>query len=103
MKSSNQYEIKSDMGQRGCIIDIICGTGGLTHDFRFEGYRDAKGIEIDVAFRYLFTNYNNAPIDQMCVSSIDADEIKECFIDSDRKNFSWSCALPAFFEVFAKQ
>lgn len=42
MKSSNQYEIKSDMGQRVCIIDIICGAGGLTHDFRLEGYRVAK-------------------------------------------------------------
>lgn len=91
------------MGQRGCIIDIICGIGGLTHGLRLEECRVAKGIEIDVACRYLYTKYNNAPYDQMCVSSIDADEINECFIDSEPKILVSCTPCRPFFEVFAKQ
>lgn len=84
-KPSNQYEMKSDIGQRSCVIDIFCGAGGLTNGLRLEEYRVAKGIEMDVACRYLFTKNNNVPYVQNCVSSIDADEINECFTDSEPK------------------
>lgn len=76
-KSTSKCVESSDMKRRGNVIDLFCGAGGLTHGFRLEGFRIAKGIDIDKSCRYPFETNNDAPFVQKCIRDVNGAKLFE--------------------------
>lgn len=60
-ENSSLKSINSSLKQRGSVVDVFCGAGGLTHGFRLEGFSVAAGIDIDESCRFAYESNNNAP------------------------------------------
>lgn len=82
-KSAAQCGSGSDPRQRGSVIDVFCGAGGLSHGFLLEGFRVAKGIDIDESCRFPFEKNNHAPFAHRSIEDIDGAEINEHFVEGE--------------------
>jgi DNA (cytosine-5)-methyltransferase 1 len=63
----------------GCVVDLFCGAGGLSHGFKSEGFQIAAGVDVDENCRYPFEFNNRAPFVRADVSKLGADGIAKLF------------------------
>jgi len=61
------------------VVDLFCGAGGLSHDFRLEGFDVLVGIDTDEACRYAFETNNDAPFLRHDVADMTAKDIRDLF------------------------
>ena len=59
----------------GCVVDLFCGAGGLSHGFRSEGFLIGCGYDTDEDCRFPFEENNKAPLLQRDVTTVDPDEL----------------------------
>ena len=90
MRRSNEYRFSSrhhgmqrDNHRRGSVIDLFCGAGGLSHGFCLEGFRVAKGIDVDEVCRYPFEENNGAHFVRKCVTQVDGKELNNDFVKGE--------------------
>lgn len=83
--ASGRHDMQRDNQRRGCVIDVFCGAGGLTHWFYLEGFRVVKGINDDEACRYPFEENNDATFDRQCVTQVDGKEINKDFVEGEQR------------------
>lgn len=62
------------------VIDLFCGTGGLSYGFKLEGFKITAGIDIDETCRYPFECNNEAPFASYDISNLKADDLDSMFL-----------------------
>lgn len=67
------------MSNRGSVVDLFCGVGGLTHGFVLEEVSVAAGVDIDDACRYPYEHNNLTPFVRHDVASLKVDDVRAWF------------------------
>ena len=64
-------------------VDLFCGAGGLTHDFKLEGLPVAAGVDIDPACRYPYEINNGSLFVEKNITKLTSNEVDHLFDPSD--------------------
>jgi hypothetical protein len=60
-------------------VDLFCGTGGLSHGFKLQGFPLAAGIDVDEACSFPYEENNGAPFIRKDVAELKAAEVERLF------------------------
>lgn len=66
-------------GQRGTVVDVFCGAGGLSHGFKLEGFDVRAGIDIDASCRHAYQHNNSASFIEKNVAEVRGAEVGALF------------------------
>ncbi len=67
-------------GAVGTVVDLFCGGGALSHGFLLEGFRIARGYDIDEACRFPFEENNGARFVRRDVAEIRPDDLAAAYV-----------------------
>ena len=65
--------------ERGSVVDVFCGAGGLSHGFALEGFDVRAGIDIDAACRHAYERNNGARYIEKDVADIRGEDVATLF------------------------
>ena len=65
--------------ERGSVVDVFCGAGGLSHGFALEGFDVRAGIDIDAACRHAYERNNGARYIEKDVADIRGEDVSALF------------------------
>ena len=65
--------------ERGTVVDLFCGIGGLSHGFVVEGFNVKAGIDVDATCKHAYQTNNRATFYEKDVESLDGDWINSLF------------------------
>ena len=85
----------------GCVVDLFCGAGGLSHGFRSEGFLIGCGYDTDEDCRFPFEENNKAPLLQRDVTTVDPDELVANFAPGLPMGLIGMRSMPAVLLVLA--
>ena len=71
--------------QRGGVVEVFSGVGGLSHGFVLEGFEVRAGVDVDPACRYPFEHNNHAVFLERDVAELSGKEVSSLFADVERK------------------
>ena len=67
--------------ERGSVVDVFCGAGGLSHGFLLEGFNVRAGIDIDASCRHAYESNNGSEFLQQNVADIRGEDIRARFAE----------------------
>ena len=71
--------------QRGGVVEVFCGVGGLSHGFVLEGFKVRAGVDVDPACRYPFEHNNFAFFLEHDVAELSSETVSGLFEGAERK------------------
>ena len=71
--------------QRGGVVEVFCGVGGLSHGFVLEGFEVRAGVDVDPACRYPFERNNHAVFLEHDVAELSGETVSGLFEEAQRK------------------
>ena len=71
--------------QRGGVVDVFCGVGGLSHGFVLEGFEVRAGVDMDPACRYPFERNNQTVFLERDVAELSGEKVTGLFAEGERK------------------
>ena len=67
--------------ERGTVVDVFCGAGGLSHGFMLEGFDVRAGIDIDASCRHAYEHNNGARFIEKNIAEVHGAEVGALFAD----------------------
>ncbi len=67
------------------VVDLFCGIGGLSHGFKYEGFKIAGGFDIDETCKFAFEANNKSHFFSKDISEVSGVEINNLFRDTKIK------------------
>ena len=72
-------DLPSPDAERGSVVDLFCGIGGLSHGFVLEGFDVRAGVDVDATCRFAYETNNLAMFYGKNVEDIDGDWINSLY------------------------
>jgi len=88
--------------QKGSVVDLFCGAGGLSHGFVLEGFQVKAGIDVDPACRFPFEKNNKAQFLQWDVEGLTGEMLKQLFTPNE-PSILVGCAPCQPFSTYAQK
>ena len=66
--------------ERGSVVDLFCGIGGLSHGFVLEGFNVKAGVDVDPSCKYAYETNNRAKFHERDVAGLTGEWINSLFI-----------------------
>ena len=86
MQPSNRYSTPTKLAdlphpitQRGTVVDLFCGVGGLSHGFVLERFDVKAGVDVDPSCKHAYEINNRASFYEKDVASISGDWVNSLF------------------------
>ena len=67
--------------ERGTVVDVFCGAGGLSHGFMLEGFDVRAGIDIDASCRHAYEHNNGARFIEKNIADVHGAEVGALFAE----------------------
>ena len=65
--------------ERGSVVDLFCGIGGLSHGFVLEGFDVRAGVDVDRTCRFAYETNNLATFYEKDIEYLDSDWVNSLF------------------------
>ena len=72
-------DLPSPDAERGSVVDLFCGIGGLSHGFVLEGFDVRAGVDVDETCRFAYETNNIATFYDKDVEDLDSDWVNSLF------------------------
>ncbi len=79
MNFTKLTDLPSPEVDRGSVIDLFCGVGGLSHGFVLERFAVKAGVDVDPSCRHAYEKNNRARFYQRDVASLKSEWVNSLF------------------------
>ena len=77
--------VDSRVSKPGCVVDLFCGVGGLSHGFALEGFDVRAGIDVDSSCRYAYEHNNRARFIEKSIENLSGVAVDGLFVNGQPK------------------
>lgn len=72
-------DLPSPRSERGSVVELFCGIGGLSHGFVLEGFDVRAGIDVDATCKHAFEANNRAAFHRKNVGELTGSDVNSLF------------------------